>query len=188
MALQHVLIADDNDAARDMLAATARSLGWKGETVASGEAALAQTLVQVRGNAPFDMLRLDWHMPGMDGLATGKAERETLAHQTPPVIIMVTAFTRDDLLREPGTSLVDAIMEKPVTSSRLYNAIAEVKAAPQWRATSRSGKSGRASIARPPNPGCRRQRDQLRGGAPHSGGGRSQCRGGGQRPGCAGAA
>jgi CheY-like chemotaxis protein/HPt (histidine-containing phosphotransfer) domain-containing protein len=127
MALQHVLVADDNEAARDMLAATARSLGWKVEAVASGEAALAQTLVQVRGNAPFDVLLLDWRMPGMDGLAAGKAVREALAQQTPPVIIMVTAFTRDDLLREPGASLVDAILEKPVTSSRLYNAIAEAK-------------------------------------------------------------
>jgi signal transduction histidine kinase/DNA-binding response OmpR family regulator/HPt (histidine-containing phosphotransfer) domain-containing protein len=127
MALQHVLVADDNEAARDMLAATARSLGWNVETVPSGEAALAQTLVQVRGNAPFDVLLLDWRMPGMDGLAAGKAVREALAHQTPPVIIMVTAFTRDDLLREPGASLVDAILEKPVTASRLYNAIAEAK-------------------------------------------------------------
>ena len=127
MALQHVLVADDNEAARDMLAATSRSLGWKVETVSSGEAALAQTLVELRGNAPFDVLLLDWRMPGMDGLAAGKAVREALAHRTPPVIIMVTAFTRDDLLREPGASLVDAILEKPVTSSRLYNAVAEAK-------------------------------------------------------------
>jgi CheY-like chemotaxis protein/two-component sensor histidine kinase len=127
MAMQHVLIADDNEAARDMLATAARSLGWKAETVASGEAALAQTLVQVRGNAPFDVLLLDWRMPGMDGLAAGKAVQEALAQQTPPVIIMVTAYSREALLREPWASVADAILEKPVTASRLYNAIAEGK-------------------------------------------------------------
>ena len=127
MVLQHVLVADDNDAARDMLAASARSLGWNVETVGSGEAALARTLEQARRNAPFDVLLLDWRMPGMDGLATGKAVREALAHQAPPLILMVTAFARDDLLHEPAASLVDAILEKPVTASRLYNAIAEAK-------------------------------------------------------------
>jgi signal transduction histidine kinase/DNA-binding response OmpR family regulator len=128
MALQHVLIADDNDVARDMLAARARSLSWTVETAISGEAVLARTLVQLQRNTPFDVLLLDWRMPGaMDGLAAGKAVREALAHQTPPLIIMVTAFTRDDLIREPGASLVDAILEKPVTASRLYNAVAEAK-------------------------------------------------------------
>ena len=127
MALQHVLVADDNEAARDMLAASARSLGWSVEAVASGEAAFARTMVQVRCEAPFDVLLLDWRMPGMDGLATGKAVREALAHQTPPLILMVTAFARADLLREPEASLVDAILEKPVTASRLYNSIAEAK-------------------------------------------------------------
>jgi signal transduction histidine kinase/DNA-binding response OmpR family regulator/HPt (histidine-containing phosphotransfer) domain-containing protein len=127
MVLQHVLVADDNEAARDMLAASARSLGWSVEAVASGEAAFARTMLQVRRDAPFDVLLLDWRMPGMDGLATGKAVREALAHQTPPLILMVTAFARADLLREPGASLVDAILEKPVTASRLYNSIAEAK-------------------------------------------------------------
>jgi signal transduction histidine kinase/CheY-like chemotaxis protein len=127
MALQHVLIADDNEAARGTLAATARSLGWRVETASSGDAALAQTLAQLRRNDPFDMLLLDWRMPGMDGLATGKAVREALSHQTPPLIIMVTAFTRDALLREAAASVVDAILEKPVTASRLYNAVAEGK-------------------------------------------------------------
>ena len=127
MALQHVLVADDNATARTMLAVTARSLGWKVETVASGEEALTRTLVQSQSNEPFDVLLLDWRMPGMDGLAAGRAVQEALTHRTPPLIIMVTAYTRDALLREPGASVADAILEKPVTASRLYNAIAEGK-------------------------------------------------------------
>jgi hypothetical protein len=74
---------------------------------------------------------LDWQMPGgMDGLATAKAIRDEIKDgQNPqnfqnPLIIMVTACARDELLAQADSHLADAVLTKPLTPSTLYNAVA----------------------------------------------------------------
>ena len=122
---QHILIADDQDTARRILARTAASLGWRVDTVESGEQAVA-----VAGQAtdkPYDILLLDWRMPEMDGLSAALTIREQCRLTETPIIIMVTAFDRDRLIQQPGSEIVDVVLTKPVTSSCLYNAALEAK-------------------------------------------------------------
>lgn len=128
MALQHILIADDSTLVRENLAETAQSLGWSVETVDSGLAAVERYSAQAMAERPFDVLLLDWRMPGMDGLEAGKLIRQTTAiGQDAPLIIMITAHSREELLRQPDAALVDVILHKPITASSLYNAVAEAK-------------------------------------------------------------
>lgn len=128
MALQHILIADDSALVRQNLAETAQSLGWSVEAVDSGLAAVERYSAQAMAERPFDVLLLDWRMPGMDGLAAGKLIRQTTAiGQDAPLIVMITAHSREELLRQPDAVLVDVILHKPITASSLYNAVAEAK-------------------------------------------------------------
>jgi len=117
-----VLIADDHDLARQVLRQTASGLGWNAQTVDSGEAALA-SLAQGEG-VRYDVLVLDWRMPGLDGLETARRIREQ--HQSQgqwPIIVMVTAYDRNELRGQDTESLVDAVLTKPVTASSLYDAV-----------------------------------------------------------------
>jgi DNA-binding NarL/FixJ family response regulator len=43
-----------------------------------------------------------------------------------PIVIMVTAYTREELLAQPGIVWVDGVLSKPVTPSALYNTIARI--------------------------------------------------------------
>jgi CheY-like chemotaxis protein len=63
-------------------------------------------------------------MPGMDGLSVASTLREAYQEDAPPIVLMVTAFSRDELLRQPGIDKVDGVLSKPVTSSTLYNGVA----------------------------------------------------------------
>ena len=128
MAFQNVLIADDHAVARDVLAATARSLGWSADVAESGQDAIERTVARVRDSKPFDLLLLDWRMPGLDGLAAAREIKKRFGplHDA-PTIIMVTAFDRDELLKRPDASVADIVLNKPVTASMLYNALAEFK-------------------------------------------------------------
>ncbi|WP_223919743.1 response regulator [Aeromonas caviae] len=124
--LQHIslLIADDNQVTRDALSMTVGSLGWQSRVVESGEQALHHLL---RQGERFDVILLDWIMPGMDGLETCLAIRRAFEQQErSPIIIMATAYSQDELMHRPGSDQVDLVLHKPVTGSSLYNAVARL--------------------------------------------------------------
>jgi len=120
------LIADDSEIALQAVTDTAKGLGWQVSTVRSGEAVLAQLLERKEGKLP-DVVLLDWKMPGMDGLATVRAIRENMPKEACPIVIMATAYALPSLASQPGAELVDAFLNKPVTSSTLYNATVEAQ-------------------------------------------------------------
>lgn len=139
-----VLVADDNATARAVLADTIKSMGWQVDTVESGEDAISKTMVRLRHNLTYDIFLLDWRMPGMDGLAAAKAIREaSSSHSQPPIVIMVTAHGRDDVMNSPHAELLDAVITKPVTPSTLYNTIIHVRQRRTGQADNgKTGKTG----------------------------------------------
>ncbi|QPH55276.1 response regulator transcription factor [Pontivivens ytuae] len=60
-----VLIADDHDLVRDTIAAF---LGQSEEVETATATSLPQVLEKVGADGPFDLVLLDWDMPGMGGL------------------------------------------------------------------------------------------------------------------------
>ena len=126
----HLLVADDSAPAGAALVNTAAALGWTADLVTSGPDALERTLARLDGQGRYDALLLDWQMPGQDGRTTVRSIRDALRQridesQRPPIVIMVTAYSQDALLGEPGLAVVDALLSKPVTPSALYNAVGE---------------------------------------------------------------
>ena len=122
---QHVLIADDHPTALIALAETATNLGWCADMVESGRQAIE--LTRHPAGKPYDLLLLDWRMPTLDGLATAQQIRQQKDLNTSPIIIMVTAYDREQLQAQPGSEAVDVILTKPVTTASLYNAVLEAK-------------------------------------------------------------
>ncbi|MBW8893415.1 MAG: response regulator, partial [Burkholderiales bacterium] len=120
-----VLVADDSDVARENLALTARAMGWAPTLTDSGEAAVGKVRARLQHAQPYDVLLLDWKMPGMNGLETARTIRRTMQGQQTPIVLMVTAYSRDELLGSVGSDMIDGVLNKPVTSSSLYNSVAQ---------------------------------------------------------------
>ena len=120
-----VLVADDSDVARENLALTARAMGWSPTLTDSGEAAVGKVRARLQHTDAYDVLLLDWKMPGMDGLETARTIRRTMQGQQTPILLMVTAYSRDELLKSVGSDMIDGVLNKPVTSSSLYNSVAQ---------------------------------------------------------------
>jgi signal transduction histidine kinase/CheY-like chemotaxis protein len=120
-----VLVVDDSDISRDNISLMARGLGWRASQAISGPLALECMRQRHGAAAGFDALLLDWQMPGMDGMELARQIRQSYPSDAQPVLMMVTAYARDDLLKQPDIELVDGILTKPVTSSCLYNALAQ---------------------------------------------------------------
>ncbi|MDM4764448.1 response regulator [Pelomonas sp. SE-A7] len=123
-----VLIVDDNPSAREMLGSMARSLGWRVDTVGSGSEALAQ-LAARRDVMAYQVVLVDWQMPGMDGWETSQRIRELAPEAGTPLLVMVTAHGREMLAQrsEQEQGLLNGFLVKPVTASMLLDAVLDAR-------------------------------------------------------------
>jgi len=122
-----VLIADDNVTSRVTIAKIASSLGWQVASVDSGEAALRQTLARQESGSGIEVLLLDWKMPDLDGLEVASQLRAKLSGKVQPIILLTTAYAKDELSEHPLRGSVDGVLTKPLTGSSLYEAVAEAR-------------------------------------------------------------
>ncbi len=123
-----VFVVDDSAIARDAVCAIARSLGWSVTSAASADAALKQLESQLGQDLAAEVFILDWQMPGKDGLALARELREKWGRAKNPVVIMVTAHSREQFLALPESRVADAVLEKPVTPSALFEAVSKALA------------------------------------------------------------
>jgi len=122
-----VLIVDDNQTSCEIISEMMSSFGCQSTSVTSGEAALSE--LKRAKNAPepsYNVVLMDWGMDGLDGLETTQLMRADSQFPTTPVIMMVTAYGRDQLLDRVGEVGLDGFLLKPVTPSALFDAIVNV--------------------------------------------------------------
>ena len=119
---RRVLIADDLPEAREVISAIAESLGMRPMTVSDGNAALAAISSADVERDPFDLLLLDWRMPGLDGFGTIKG-LNGLQLQRVPSTMIVTAYDSAELRQDAANVGVRHILSKPITASGLVDAL-----------------------------------------------------------------
>jgi len=117
-----VLVVDDNQMAREALFELLGSFKFEVDAVDSGLAALA-ALKEASAVKAYDLVLIDWQMPGIDGIETVRRMREELDLETPPVTIMVTAFGREEVICQAENVGIEALLVKPVCPSLLFNTI-----------------------------------------------------------------
>ncbi|WDE03627.1 response regulator [Thalassomonas viridans] len=122
---KRVLIVDDNATALESLTEILLSLDFEAYAVSSGEAALEEIRrVAITPNCkPYDIIFMDWHMPGLDGVETSRLIKAQTRDSNPPIIIMVTGFDGFDALKE-GKDALDGYLQKPVNLTAMFNMIA----------------------------------------------------------------
>jgi len=118
-----LLVADDNRTSRELVARLIRAWGWQADEVDSGEAALRRYRQSIDHQQPYDVVLADWHMPGMDGLATAKSIRASANGKPQPIVVMLNAFARDRIEEISHAPEADVVLVKPITSSNLFDAL-----------------------------------------------------------------
>ncbi|MBP9904594.1 MAG: response regulator [Rhodoferax sp.] len=116
-----VLVVDDNSTSLEILRMALVSMGLEVELANSGTAALQR--LENSAAPRFDLVLMDWQMPGMDGIAAVRAMHQTAALPTVPTVIMVTAFDTDALLQKAASTPIDGILTKPVNHSALFDTL-----------------------------------------------------------------
>jgi two-component system sensor histidine kinase/response regulator len=123
---RRVLVVDDNPQARIILFDILDSMSFRTDVVASGEEAVAAVEGATTENDPYDVVYLDWRMPGMDGIETGRRIAEISPGTSCPHFILVTAYGREEIANEAKTEGIEAILLKPVSASVLFDTTIQV--------------------------------------------------------------
>ena len=118
-----VLVVDDNQTSRDILAAAISSFSMVAVPASSGSQALE---ILEAAESPFDLVLLDWKMPGLNGLETAKRIKQKIKQNKMPVVCMISAYGREDLIQQSDKCFLDAFLHKPVNQSLLFDTIMEL--------------------------------------------------------------
>ena len=116
------LVVDDNAAARDILVHALAGLCARVDAVSSGEEAIA-AVRQHDSDRPYDVIFMDWRLPGMDGIQAARLIKEDPSLTTRPAIVLVTAFGREEVREEAERIQMDGFLLKPVTASMLFDVL-----------------------------------------------------------------
>ncbi len=119
---KRVLVVDDNNAAREILARQLRNLNCRVGTVSSARKALA-TLNKTTGSRSYDLLLLDWSMPEMDGLQLAAEIMERFEEQSLPTMVLISAHGNGILRQQAAKLGFRGYLTKPVTSQQLHAAL-----------------------------------------------------------------
>jgi two-component system, sensor histidine kinase and response regulator len=123
---RRVLIIDDNPQARAVLSSMLTSMTFEADEAPSGHEGVEMVRAAAASNKPYEIVFVDWQMPGMDGFETGKQIRALPNLQVPPQLVMVTAYGREEVLKQAEENAFANILIKPVTASMLFDSAVEV--------------------------------------------------------------
>ena len=117
-----VLVADDNRTAREILKAMLEEMGFDASLVASGQAVLDE-LEQLEH--VYDLVLLDWRMPGMDGIETARRIKNHPHLPQVPKVFLITAHSNEALMREARNLGLEGFLVKPINYSMMFDAVME---------------------------------------------------------------
>src|SRR6202050_3503552 len=124
----HVLIVDDNQTNRRILEDQMQSWGIKASCAAGAQEAL-EKLQDVNGPR-FDVVVLDMHMPGMNGIALAEVIKADPRLARARIIILTSLghLMDDAQLERIG---IEACLVKPVKQARLYECLTGMRTMPK---------------------------------------------------------
>lgn len=120
-----LLVADDNEVAGFLLVRMAEALGWQADLVSDGPQAVELAQQMQLAGRDYDVILMDWRMPGMDGLSAARLIRQHCQGQHAPMVIMVTAYGREVLAdaQQEGDAPFAGFLSKPITPQQLADTI-----------------------------------------------------------------
>jgi PAS domain S-box-containing protein len=122
---KRVLVVDDSANARQVLRDMLSNMSFKVDLAESGEAAIVAVAHADEEGAPYDIVFLDWQMPGLNGVETAKLLRKRKSSHL-PLMIMVTAYGREDVIKDAEIAGIEEVLIKPVSASMLFEGVVRI--------------------------------------------------------------
>ena len=116
------LVVDDNPTSREIFQKMLESFTFKVTLVASGEEGLEEIEKSI-GERPYDIVVMDWKMPGIDGFEAANRIRYDSRLTKVPVIVLVSAYGREEIMLRAEAEGLDAFLIKPISPSVMFDTL-----------------------------------------------------------------
>ncbi|WP_247894212.1 response regulator [Azospirillum sp. B510] len=117
-----VLVVDDNPTAREVLGEIVTAFGWAVTACGDGRSAIDEVERAAAAGRAYDVVLMDWKMPGMDGIETARRIHAD-AGAGMPMIIVVSGYGRERMDARTEETAISGFLVKPVTASTLLDAV-----------------------------------------------------------------
>lgn len=117
------LVVDDDVVVCESAVVTLREMGITAEWVDGGRKAVERVQGLWDEGKYFDMILIDWKMPGMDGIETARHIRAIVGPEV--TIIIMTAYDWISIEHEAKLAGVNLLMSKPMFKSALVSAFSK---------------------------------------------------------------
>ena len=118
-----LLVVDDNATAREIFTTMTESFGFRVGAAVDGQSALEELKRAATAGEPYQLVLMDWRMPGIDGIETTRLLQQDEVLGQPPTVIMVTAYGRDEIVQAATDLNLAGCLSKPVSPSTMLDSI-----------------------------------------------------------------
>ncbi len=122
---RRALVVDDNENARLVLADMLAGMSFVIDQANSGQASIAAVVAAEAAGSQYDIVFLDWQMPGMDGIEAAIQIR-ALPLKCTPHLVMVTAYGREEVILGATAAKLEDLLIKPVSASTLFDSVVRI--------------------------------------------------------------
>ncbi|HCT92960.1 MAG TPA: hybrid sensor histidine kinase/response regulator [Lachnospiraceae bacterium] len=113
-----MLVVDNNLDLCKSAVSSLKEIGIDAEWALNGKKAVEMVEKHHLGHDGYDVILLDWKMPGMDGLETSRRIRERVGDDIP--ILIISAYDWSEIEEEARAAGIHGFISKPLFKSNLY--------------------------------------------------------------------
>ena len=117
----NMLVVDDDELLCRTAMDTLKSIGIKAEWTLSGEKAIELVNEHHKRKEDYQIILLDWKLPGMNGIQVAKEIRHNLGDEVP--ILLISAYDWSEFEAEAREAGISGFISKPLFKSTLYYAL-----------------------------------------------------------------
>ena len=117
----NMLVVDDDELSCTTTMDVLKSIGIKAEWTLSGEKAIELVIRRHKKKDDYQIILLDWKLPGMNGIQVAKEIRRNLGDEVP--ILLMSAYDWSEFEAEAREAGIRGFITKPLFKSTLYHAL-----------------------------------------------------------------
>lgn len=114
----NMLVVDDDEFLCKSTIESLKSFGIHAEWTLSGESAIELALKQHQKRNDYQIILLDWKLPGMNGIQVARELREHLGKEVP--ILLISAYDWSEFETEAREAGISGFISKPLFKSALF--------------------------------------------------------------------
>lgn len=114
----HMLVVDDDEQLCESAINSLKNIGINAEYVFDGESAIELVKKRYEERNDFQIILLDWKLPGIDGIETARRIRKQSGGDVP--LLLISAYDWSEIEQEAKEAGISGFISKPLFKSTLY--------------------------------------------------------------------